>query len=123
MKAAKKIKTIIVKCLDWADAVEVDSEIHDDVYTEAATRVIEANKNTPNFTVSVVMECFDKEDVKNIDKHFVRNTYFILVNASLHEKAEMLRLNFLKANKIDLQKQSLTGDGPENSNFSNAANN
>jgi hypothetical protein len=123
MKPSKKIKTIIVKCLNWSDKVEVDSEIHDDVYMEAATRVIEKNKKTPNFTVSVVMECYDKNDEKDPYKHIVYNTYFVLINAGLHEKAEMLRLNFLKVNKIDLQKQSLKGDESGNPNTPNTANN
>lgn len=119
MKASKKLKTIIVKCLDWFDKVDVDSEIHDDVYMEAATRVIEKNKNTPNFTVSIIMECYDKKDEKDPNKHFIYNTYFVLVNAGLHEKAEMLRLNFLKMNKIDLRKESIKGYDSGNSDRSN----
>ncbi len=56
------------------------------------------------------MECWEKKDIKKPDKHFCYNTYFILVNASLHNKAEVLRVNFMKLHKIDLQKESLRGN-------------
>lgn len=112
MKKSTKspIKKVVVKCLNWTREVEVDSEIFDDVYVEAATRVIENNKTTPNFSISIIMECYEKKDENKPDKHYCYNTYFVLINAGMPEKAEMLRLNFLKENKIDLQKQSLRGN-------------
>jgi hypothetical protein len=60
-----------------------------------------------------MVECWEKKYEKNLDKHFCYNTYFVLINAGLHKKAEMLRLNFFKMHKIDLQKESLT---PKDSN-------
>jgi len=115
MKAAK-LRKIVVKCLNWTDEIEVDANLFDDVYMEAATRVIEKNRDTPDFTVAIIMVCYDKKDEKNINKHICYNTYFVLVNAALYEKAELLRLNFLKATKIDIQKQSLHGEGPDTNN-------
>lgn len=105
-----KIKKIVVECLDWRDAIEIDSTIFDDVYMEAATRVIEKNKNTPDFSVAIVMKCYEDKDEKDPYKQFVYNTYYVLVNAALYDKAEMLRLNFLKVHGIDIKKQSLKSD-------------
>jgi hypothetical protein len=111
MKAKTSIKTIVVKCLDWKQEVNVDADIFDDIYMEAATRVIESNRTKPNFSVSIVMECYDKKNSKDPNQHFVYNTYFVLVNAAMYEKEEILRLNFMKLhNGIDLKKQSLKED-------------
>jgi hypothetical protein len=105
-----KLKNIVVKCLNWSEEIEIDSSIFDDIYMEAATQIIEKNKNIPNFSVAIIMECYEKKDEKKPDKHFIYNTYFVLINAGLYEKAELLRLNFLKLHGIDIQKQSLKGD-------------
>ena len=60
-------KKIVVKCGKfWMDEHTVDSEIFDDVYLEAATRAIERQKNTPGFKVTIVLECWEKRDFKNI---------------------------------------------------------
>ncbi len=107
-----KLKKIVVKCLDWTDVVEVDADIFDDVYLEAATRVVEKNRNTPDFTVSIVIVCYEKKDEKDSNKHICYNTYYVLVNAAMYDKAELLRLNFLKIYNIDIKKQSLHGNEP-----------
>ena len=105
------LKKIVVKCADfWMDEYEVDSEIFDDVYVEAATRAIESRKSQPGFKVTVILETWEKRDFKKPEKHFCYNTYRILINAAMHEKAEMLRLNFLRMHGIDLQKESLKGE-------------
>ena len=36
--------------------------------------------------------------------------YHVFINAGLHKKAEAVRLNFMRMNGYDLQKQSLKGD-------------
>jgi hypothetical protein len=104
------LKKIVVKCLNWQEIAEIDASIFDDVYMEAATRIIEKKKNEEDLQVAVVMECWEKKDVKKPDKHFMYNTYFILINAGLHEKAEILRFNFMSSHNIDLQKESLKGE-------------
>lgn len=102
------IKIVGVKCSDfWEDEFEVDSSIHDDVYLEAATRAVEKRKSVPGFKVTAAIECWEKKDINNPYKHWCYNTYFVLLNAEMFEKAEMLRENFLKINHIDLQKESL----------------
>ena len=108
---ASTLKKVVVKCSDfWMDEFEIDSEIFDDVYVEAATRAIEKRKDLPGFKVTVIIECWEKKDFKKPEKHFCYNTYRILINAGLHGKAEMLRINFMKMHGIDLQKESLKGE-------------
>lgn len=105
---APALKTVAVRCSDfWEDVFEIDPTVHEDIYMEAATRAVEKRKALENFKVTVMVECWEKKNQDNPDKHFCYNTYFILVNAGLHKKAEMLRLNFFKMHKIDLQKESL----------------
>ena len=105
---APALKTVSVRCAEfWEDVFEIDPDVHEDIYMEAATRAVEKRKALENFKVTVMVECWEKKDANKPDKHFCYNTYFILVNAGLHKKAEMLRLNFFKMHKIDLQKESL----------------
>lgn len=116
------LKKIVVQCLPfWKDEIEIDSNIFEDIYMEAATRAIEKRKYEEGFKVTIVIECFEKKNVKNPDLHYCYNMYFVLVNAGLHNKAEMLRLNFRNLHKIDLQKESIKGidGGSKNSNNSN----
>jgi len=105
-----KLRKVVVKCLDWTEEFAVDPEIFDDIYMEAATRALEKRKDGEKFLVTVVMETYLKADTKKSEKHYVYNTYFVLINAGLHFKAEMMRLNFLKSHGIDLRKESLKGD-------------
>ena len=109
------LKKIITRCTFpnkeyWMDEHEIDSEIFDDVYVEAATRSIEKRKNLPDLRVAVIIECWEKKDFKKPDRHFCYNTYRVLINAGMHDKAEMLRLNFMRMHGIDLQKESLKGE-------------
>ena len=115
------LKKIIVKCSFtggeyWMDEHEIDPEIFDDVYVEAATRSIEKRRDLPDFRVAVILECWEKKDFKRPEKHFCYNTYRVLINAAMHEKAEMLRFNFLQLQGIDLQKESLKGENDGNTN-------
>jgi len=112
MKRSMKstLKTVVVKCLDWEEVFDIDSSIFDDIYMEAATRALEKRKDGEKFLVTVIMECYQKRDEKKPDKHFVYNTYFVLINAGLHQKAEIMRFNFMKTHGVDLRKESLKGD-------------
>ena len=108
-------KKIVVKCADfWMDEYEIDSELFDDVYVEAATRAVEKRMKMPNFMVAVIIECWEKKDFKKSDKHYCYNTYRVLINAGMHNKAEILRSNFMKLHGIDLQKESLKGENQDN---------
>jgi len=109
MKSAS-IKKIVVKCLNWKEEFDIDSSIFDDVYMEAATRAIEKKRKEPNFKIAVIMECYEKKDVRKKDAHFIYNTYFVLNNVGMYHKAELLRINFLKEHGIDLKLESIKGD-------------
>jgi len=83
--------------------VEVDSEIFDDVFLEACTRVVELNIKENNQTVSPYMETVE------VDKKKVRifNTYKILVNAGYHGLAKKLRNMIMESSKIDLMNEPI----------------
>lgn len=102
-----KIKTVAVKCAEfWDDTFDIDSSVYDDILMEAATRAVEKRKDLPGFTVAAMIECWEAKYENNPDKHVPYNTYFVFINAGMHKKAEMLRLNFFRTHKIDLQKES-----------------
>jgi hypothetical protein len=108
---SSKIKKIVVKCANfWMDEIEVDSEIFDDIYVEAVTRAVERRKSKPGFTISFIIEAWEKKDFADPYKHYVFNTYKILINAGMHRIAEIIRMNFLKENQIDLRYESLRSD-------------
>jgi hypothetical protein len=108
---SSKIKKIVVKCANfWMDEFEIDSEIFDDVYVEAATRAVEKRQAIPGFKVGVIIECWEKKDFTKPLKHICYNTYRVLINAGLHDKAEMMRANFIKMYGTDLRNESLKGD-------------
>lgn len=108
---SSKIKKIVVKCADfWMDEFEIDSEIFDDVYVEAATRAIEKRNTILGFKVGAIIECWEKKDFAKPKKHICYNTYRVLTNAGLHGKSEMMRANFMKMYGIDLRNESLKGD-------------
>jgi len=113
------LKTVVVKCLNWQEIVVVDSDIFDDYHMEAATRVIEKKNGEQNFKIAVIMECWEKKDFKKPNKHFVYNTYFVLINASLQNKAELLRINFLQTYGVDLKNETLKGEGNSGGNEPN----
>jgi len=106
-----KIKKIVVKCSTfWMEEFEIDSEIFDDVYCEGATRAVEKRHTLQGFKVGPIIECWEKKDFTKPLKHICYNTYRILVNAGLHNKAQMMRSNFLKMYGTDLNEESLKDD-------------
>ena len=123
---SQQFKKIVVSILSKPYVVEVDSDIFDcslpegggkslsdfssDVYLEAATRVIEQYRKKKNFQIAVVVECYEDKDLKVPDRHYIYNSYFLLVNAGMHEKAEHLRESFKHQFGIDLQKESIRGE-------------
>ena len=87
------IKKVIVKMKGKGYEVSVDSEIFDDIYIEAATRVVEKNKRNVAFfsKLMIIAECYEKKDVKNVENHFQINMYHILINAGMYSLGELLR--------------------------------
>ena len=106
-----KIKKIIVKCQDfWTDEIEIDSDVFDDVYIEAATRAVESRINLPDFKLTVMLVCWEKKNFSKPEKHFGYNTYQILINGAFHNKAEVFRQNCIKLNGLDMKKENLKGN-------------
>jgi hypothetical protein len=108
------IKEVIVKTLTHTDSVKIDINIFDDPYLEAATRVIENHRFDKTFKVSVIVECYFKNDVADPMKHFIYNVYYILVNAALYEKAEKLRTLFKQNYGVDLKFENMRGEETNN---------
>lgn len=104
-------KKIVVVILKNKYSFEIDADIFDDVYMEAATRALEKHRRKQgSFQIAVVMECYEEKDAKKADKHYVYNSYFVLVNAGMHDKAEHLRESFKEEFGIDLRKESIRGN-------------
>lgn len=104
------MKTILVKCANWTELVKVDETIFDDYCAEACTRVIEKKFKEESCNVSAFLQCivFNKNNEPG-KRIYIYNTYKILVNASFHKKAEVLRHIFLKDTKIDLATEPIKG--------------
>lgn len=99
------IKTIVV-CLtaDNISEYEIDADLFDDPFVEAATRAVEQNKKTRGAIVRAIMQCWDKKNPKRIE---MINSYWILLNASCNAKAEQLREKFKMQHQIDLAQEPL----------------
>lgn len=113
---SSKIKRIVVECKlkDSKETKEydVDPEIFDDFLLEAATRFAEDCVKKPKAKITSILTAYDKVDSKNFEKHYCFNSYYLLINAGQHKKAEIMRKNFMAATQIDLQKENLkTQDG------------
>jgi len=98
-------KDIVVKINGIKNVVTIDSSIFDDIFIEAATRVVEKYKPTPSFfnKIRIIGECYEKKNEIYYDKHYQVNMYHIIINAGLHSLAELLRQKTIDLHKIDLQ--------------------
>jgi len=107
------IKTITVRLTaDNVSDFEIDTEIFDDPFLEAATRAVEKSRKQPHGIIRAVTECWDKKSPKKTSMY---NSYWILVNASCFAKAEQLREKFKMQTKCDLAKEPLHGRDTGNS--------
>lgn len=118
---SSKIKTIVVECR-FTDSVnsnnfEVDSDIFEDVYMEAATRFIEGYIKENNTKIAPILETYEQKDLKKPNKHFCYNSYYVIVNAGFYKKAEIMRQNFKNLCGVDLKKESIRGENKKNGNF------
>lgn len=104
MKSSTTNKVVIVKINDKRSQVTVDADIHDDIFVEAATRVVEKNRKNMSFfhRIKIIGECYEKSDEQNIQKHYQINMYHILMNAGLYTLAELLREKTKNHHKVDL---------------------
>ena len=103
-------ENFIVKTADWTMEVYVDEDIFDDPYVEACTRSIEIMQTNleedQDFLVNPVMVV--KSLKRKNGKFKVINTYKILINAAMYDKAEALREIFFSNTQVDLAKEPLT---------------
>lgn len=93
------MKQVIVTSGDWKKSIEIDSDIFDDIYAEACTRIIEQMANEKQLRLAAVMICWS--DGGTDKKLITYNSYKILINAGLHKQAEFLRKNLYKQTNID----------------------
>jgi len=106
-----KFKNIVVRLsADNILEFKVDTDIFDDPFMEAATRAIEKSKKSKHSIVRAITECWEKRSPKKV---IMYNSYWILVNASLYSKAEMLREKFRMQTNCDLAKEPIRGELPE----------
>ena len=89
MKSSKN-KTIVVKLsADNSIEIEVDADIFDDPLLEAATRAIEQCQKKKFGVIRPITECWEKKNANSPKKHELFNSYWLLVNAALYDKAEL----------------------------------
>ena len=100
------MKKIIVKGHDWIETITVDNTIFDDYIIEACTQALEKKIHDGMLKVTPVIQAWEETKRKKT-KVTIYNTYKLLVNASFHDKAELLRSFFLHETKIDLAKEPL----------------
>ena len=87
--------------------IDVDSDIFDDPYIEAATRAVEICKVNNTGTINHFTECWEP---KNVIKSHIINSYWVLVNASMFETAEALREKYKSFKNVDLFKEPIHGN-------------
>ncbi len=104
-------KVVIVKINGKKNQISVDSAIFDDIFVEAATRVVEKYRSDVSFfhKITIIGECYDKADEADFNKHYQVNMYHILVNAGLYSIAELLRTKAKNLHKVDLQLEPARG--------------
>ena len=99
-----------VRTAGWTMDVYVDEEIFDDPHVEACTISIEKKikflDEGHDFLVNPVMlvKSLKRKNAKNK----IINTYKVLQNAGLPQRAEMLRKVFYMSTSVDLAKEPLS---------------
>jgi hypothetical protein len=107
---AKAIKTIMVRFShDNEHELEIDSDIFEDPFLEAATRAVEKIGFTKGTILRPITECWDKNNPKRTGLY---NTYWILVNAAHYKEAERLRDKFKSQSDCDLAMEPKCGTKP-----------
>jgi len=99
------IKKLYVHSADWEKYIDIDSDIFDDVFIEACTRVLDDNLKNKNMSVAPFME----SRLKRGKTTYIFNTYKILINAGYYRYAENLRIHFKRQSKIDLRDEPIKG--------------
>jgi hypothetical protein len=102
------IKTIVVQLTaDNVQEIDIDTNLFDDPYMEAATRAVEKSKMKNGSMIRPVTTCWEKTNPK---KGELYNSYWVLVNAACYTKAELLREKFKAQTDCDLAKEPVCGN-------------
>ena len=95
------IKTVVVSLnVDNVMEFEINTEVFEDPFMEAATRAVEKSKKSCGAIIRPVIVCWEKKTPKKIQTY---NSYWVLVNAGCYKKAEQLREKFKMQHNIDLK--------------------
>lgn len=101
------IKTVVVSLTaDNLSEFEINMDIFDEPFMEAATRAVEKNKGVAGAIIRPITTCWDKKLPK---KTYMYNSYWILVNAGCYAKAEQLREKFKMQHDVDLKNEPFHG--------------
>lgn len=93
------MKQVTVTSGDWKKTIKINTTLFNDIYAEACTRIIEQMAKEKQLKVGAVMICWSSN--KNEKKLITYNSYKILINAGLHNHAELLRKSLYKLTSID----------------------
>ena len=106
------LKTVVVRLTaDNTSEFEIDGESFNDEFMEAATRAVEKTKKNRGI-IHPVISCWYKNTP---DKVQMYNSYWVLINAGCHNKAEVLREKFKMQHNVDLSKEPVASR-PKNKN-------
>lgn len=109
---SSKVKTIVVECRmkDFVDTKEfnIDPEIFDDIMMEAATRYAYQHVKKRNSKIAPILTTWEKKNEKKIETY---NSYYAIINAGFHQKAEIMRRNFIELSGIDLKNERVKSNG------------
>lgn len=99
------LKVVIVKINGKKSQVTVDADTFEDIFIEAATRVVERQRGNQAFfsKIKVIGLCYCKEDEERPENHQQINLYHIMVNAGMYDLAELLREKTKNLHNVDLQ--------------------
>lgn len=86
---------------------DIDDTIFDDPYMEAITRAVENSNIKKGVLPTATIRCWNTKTPKNI---YMYNSYWVMVNAGLYKKAELLREKFKLQHNIDLSKEPVHGN-------------
>jgi hypothetical protein len=109
METYKTMKKVVVLLDNEKHEVEIDSDVFTDYGLEACTRVIErlvgaGDDGLPGF---LFCEEITEDKLPARLKFGTYNTYKLIINAGFHEKAENLRVRFLKEMNVDLAEEPI----------------
>lgn len=100
LKSKMKKKALLVNNANEESLVEVETDLCDDIFLEACTRLLEKNIKDKKYAVGPYINVRLN---RNRSRIYTYNTYIILINAGYHYYAENLRIAFKQQAGIDLK--------------------